>query len=207
MTVTQVPFAADDEILVDDANAVSGSDVGVVIVIGDGEQGTRMLAELGDVTGLPASPGDEPPAIIVNDAIRRPPSPQVVQALASDVRDRITGVSPLAHGTEVNEPAGPFATNAVDCVNLIALSAVQANSDNPLAMAAQLPDVSRVGVTCRSFSECIERRGSDNRNVDYDGPGGVVEIGVNGDPVRARFDQFVFDELGVDVSTGPLMIS
>ena len=197
-----VPFNADDESLTDAAVALSESDVGVVVLIGDGEQGMRMLAALSEVAGL--FPDDDPPDIIVNDAIRRPPSTQLVQALATSVRERVTGVSPLAIGSEPDEPAGPFATNAFDCVNLIALAAAQANSDSPELMAAQMSEASNRGNPCRSFTECNQLL--DDSNIDYEGPGGVVEIGPDGDPARARFDLFDFDEQGVDVSRPTPMV-
>ncbi|MET0460473.1 MAG: ABC transporter substrate-binding protein [Ilumatobacteraceae bacterium] len=195
--VTETRFTAQAESLKDEAMELSESDVGVLVLIADGEQGTRMLSELGEVAGLFA--GRELPEIIVNDAIRRPPSPQLVQALADDVRERVVGVSPLALGTEPGEPPGPFATNAFDCVNLIALAAVQAGTDNPEAMATQMVPASIGGVSCREFADCIQLLDED-RNVDYDGPGGAVDIGADGDPMRARFDLFEFDENGDDVS-------
>ena len=172
-------FDADDS-LTAEATEISESDVGVVVVIADGEQGTRMLAELGEVAGL--FPGGQPPLIIVNDALRRPPSAQLVQALTPDVRDRVLGVSPLAFGVEPGEPAGPFATNALDCVNLIALAAVQADSDDPQQIAAQMIGVSSGGVSCATFAECVQLLAESN--INYDGPGGVVEIGPEGDPAR-----------------------
>jgi branched-chain amino acid transport system substrate-binding protein len=199
--IDPVPFAANDE-LTDEAAAISDSDVDVVVVIGDSEQGTRMLAELGEVAGL--FPSGDPPVIIVNDAVRRPPSPQLVQALAADVRNRVVGVSPLAFRTEPEEPAGPFATNALDCVNLIALSAIQAGTDAPPQIAAQMADVSSGGVSCRAFAECVQLL-PDSR-IDYDGPGGVLEIGANGDPVRARFDLFEFNDNGEDVSRAGTLV-
>lgn len=204
-TLDRVPFAATEESLVDEATAISEQDAGVVVVIGDGEHGTRMLFELGEVAGL--FPGGETPLIIVNDAIRRPPSTQLVQELPPDVRQRIVGVSPKALGVEPDEPIGAFATNAYDCVNLIALAAVQAASDVPEEMATEMVAVSSGGVPCTLFADCIEVL-RDDLNIDYDGPGGGVEIGAEGDPVRARFDRFSFDDSGTDVSTGtPLLIT
>ena len=35
-------------------------------------------------------------------------------------------------------------------------------------------------------------------NLDYDGPSGQVELGADGDPLRARFDKWGFDDQGVD---------
>ena len=102
-------------------------------------------------------------------------------------------------------PAGPFAMNAFDCVNLIALSAAQANSDSPRLMAGEMDEASNRGTPCESFAECNEL--VDDSNIDYDGPGGVVEIGPDGDPARAWFDLFDFNDQGVDVSrVTPMMV-
>ena len=200
-----VAFAADEESLTDQAAAISESDVGVVIVIGNGEHGMRMLAALSEVAGL--FPGGEPPEIIVNDAIRRPPSTQLVQALSPVVREQVTGVSPLAAlGNQPDEPAGPFATNAFDCVNLIALSAAQANSDSPRQMEDQMSEVEqrRDAMPLVRGVQPAARRTATSTTT---GPGGVVEIGPDGDPARAWFDLFDFNEQGVDVSrVAPMMV-
>jgi hypothetical protein len=47
---------------------------------------------------------------------------------------------------------------------------------------------------------------ADARNIDYDGPGGTVQLGASGDPERARFDLFGFNEDGVDVSLTPSLM-
>jgi branched-chain amino acid transport system substrate-binding protein len=201
-----INFAVDDPILKDEATAVTASDAGVVIVLGDAEQGARMIAAIGDATSV--GPGEDAPSIIVNDALRRPPSQELITSLAPAVRNRVIGVSPLASTGAPDEPAGPFAVNAYDCVNLIALAAAQGGSDDPTAMAAQISEVSEGGVSCRMFSDCIQLVNG-NRNVDYDGPDGNVQLGPNGDPVRARFDRWGFDDQGNDVSLaiGPLQSS
>jgi branched-chain amino acid transport system substrate-binding protein len=158
-----------------------------------------MLTAIGETTGR--FPEVDPPDIIVNDAVRRPPSPQLVQQLPNAIRERIQGVSPVALPQFEAEPPGPFATNAYDCVNLIALSAVQAGTDDPAQIAARMTDASSDGQPCRDFETCVGLL-REARNIDYDGPGGDVQIGSEGDPERARFDVFEFDEDGRDVSTG-----
>ena len=52
----------------------------------------------------------------------------------------------------------------------------------------------------------VSRLLADARNIDYEGPGGTVQIGTDGDPEHARFDVFEFDESGFDVSTVPSLI-
>jgi branched-chain amino acid transport system substrate-binding protein len=199
----EVPFASSDESLVDQATQLVDSEADLVVVIGDGEQGMRMLEAMGEMAGR--FPDVPPPDIIVNDALRLPPSAQLVQALPTTIRQQIEGVSPMARPQFEDEPPGPFATNAYDCVNLIALSAWQANEDDPARMAARMAEVSANGVACRDFETCVQLLAVP-RNIDYEGPGGTVQIGADGDPEQARFDVFEFDESGRDVSTTPLLI-
>jgi branched-chain amino acid transport system substrate-binding protein len=200
--VAEIPFASNDESLVDEAAELADREAEVVVVLGDGEHALQMLTAMGETTGR--FPDVEPPDIIVNDAVRRPPSPQLVQALPMAIRERIQGVSPVALPQFDAEPPGPFATNAHDCVNLIALSAVQAGTDDPEQIAARMTEASSNGQPCRYFETCVELL-EDARNIDYEGPGGGVQIGSDGDPERARFDVFEFDEDGRDVSTGRVL--
>ena len=188
-------FAANDTLL-DEATALKDIDAGVVIVIADAEQGARMLSNLGEVTGV--VPGDDPPRIIVNDALRRPPAPQQIAALAPDVRGRIVGLSPAVSTGLPGEPPGPFAGNAFDCVNLIALASEQAGSDDPQEIAARMSDVSELGLTCRDYAACLDITTA-GLNVDYDGPGGNVELEPDGDPAMYSYDRWTFDAEGVDV--------
>lgn len=192
---SSVGFAAADDTLLDEAATVQGSDARVIIVIGDAEHGPRMLADLGEVTGV--VPRDDPPTIIVNDAMRRPAAPQQIAALAPAVRSRILGLSPAATNGLAGEPAGAFATNALDCINLIALASAQADSDDPETIAAAISAISAGGVSCRDYASCVDLV-AEGRNVDYDGPGGRVEIGADGDPVSYPYERWRFDEQGVD---------
>ena len=65
-------------------------------------------------------------------------------------------------------------------------------------MTEASPTVCRAG-TSRRASQLL----ADARNIDYEGPGGNVQIGGDGDPEQARFDVFEFDEAGRDVSHRP----
>ena len=200
----RIPFAADDESVVAAATELVEAGVGVIVVIGDADSGTRLLSALGDATGQ--FPDGQVPDVIVNDAMRSPSSPQLLQALPAALREQVQGVAPLAHAQRPEEPTGLFATNAHDCVNLIALAAVQSGTDDPAEMGARMVEVSAIGVACAEFASCVELS-DDNRNIDYEGPGGVLQIGPNGDAQRARFEVFEFDENGIDRSLRPLPIN
>ena len=200
--VREVPFSSTDESLLDQATQLADSEAELVVVIADGEHGVDMLTAMGEVIRFPEV---EPPEIIVNDSIRRPPSAQLVQALPAAVRERVRGVSPMAGPQFDAEPPGPFATNAYDCVNLIALSALQAGTDEPMQMATRMTEAAARGQPCRDFATCADLLAA-ARNIDYDGPGGTVQLAANGDPERARFDLFGFDADGVDVSLTPSLM-
>jgi branched-chain amino acid transport system substrate-binding protein len=191
-----IGFSADDESLLDEANSIREAEAGVVVVIGDAEQGTRLLSSLGEATAV--VPGDEPPTIIVNSAMREPVAPDRIAELAPDVRARIVGIAPAATHGQPGEPAGAYATNALDCLNLIALAASQAGSDDPNAIAPLISGTSEGGTPCRDFATCSALV-AEGRNVDYNGPGGEVELGTLGDPVSYPFDRWTFDERGLDV--------
>jgi branched-chain amino acid transport system substrate-binding protein len=155
-------------------------------VLGSGDDTARFLEAMGqsEIVGLAE--------IIVNDAARGA-SPQVFANLPNGLRSRIIGVAPqivLPESAGVDDnPA--FASQVNDCVNLIALAAVQSNSDSPDLIAGQMASVSSGGSVCSTFAECAERIEQDLQ-INYNGPTGITELGRNGDPTSARFDTFRF---------------
>jgi len=171
---------------------------GTIILIADSEHGWAFLNELQAV--LP-----QPPAIIVNDALRSPPSAEQVAALPEAFRLAIEGVSPLGSPGS-DEPAGPFATNSFDCVNLIALSALAASTDDPEAIAAAVDSVANGGAGCPTFAECAAQM-ADGRNILYTGPRQRFSIGRDGDPDLAQLMLFRFDDSGLANDAGPVRIT
>jgi branched-chain amino acid transport system substrate-binding protein len=191
-----VGFSAEDESLLDESTTAETDEPGVIVVLGDAEQGVRMLSNLADLSGV--EPGQYQPTIIVNDSLRRPPSTQEIVELPREIRDRIIGLSPAATSDVAGLTSAPFAANARDCLVLIALAASRAESDAPAEIATYLSDVSDGGVSCRDFAECLSLVAA-GRNVDYGAPGGDVELGAAGDPTSYRFERWRFDEEGLDV--------
>ena len=199
-----VPFSSDDDDLSDEANLIADSGASSIVLIADSAHGWPMMTALGAVA---ERFGDNPPvAIVVNDAMGRPPSPDVVTALPDQMREAIQGVSPRGLKIYPDEPAGPFATNTFDCVNLIALAALQSDSDDPATMADNFVELSRDGISCGGFDSCKAQidRGLD---IDYNGPSQFLTLGDDGDPGRGAFRTFVFDASGVAVDNGPITIT
>lgn len=171
----------------------------VVVVLGDADAGTRML----DALAI-AAPIWLPPRILVNDALRAARSSQKIIDLPAAVRERVQGIAPLASPPDSEEFAGPFSAHAFDCVNLIALAALQAGSDASSRIASQMSAVSVGGSVCRSFSSCADRL-AEGLQIDYHGVSGEIALSSRGDPRRGRFEVFEFDADGRDVSTGVIV--
>ena len=137
--------------------------------------------------------------------MRTPPNREIVVDLPAEFREPIQGVSPVVPPDERFEPSGAYATNALDCLNLIALAAVQAGTDDP-ADDRRRDDRRRpiAGTVCNSFAQCL-RIAEEDRNINYQGPNSF-DFSDRHDPARGRIGTFFFDATGLDVpSVGALV--
>ncbi len=194
------PFPSDatPEELADIATAVAERSSRTILLIADSDHGWAMLQALAAVFE------SDPPFIFVNDALRTPPNPEVVVDLPPEFRAEIQGVSPVVPPDVRYEPPGAYATNALDCLNLIALAAVQAGTDDPVEVADEMIDVSIVGTVCNSFELCLGIVEQD-RNINYQGPNSF-DFSDRNDPRSGRVGTFLFDATGLDVpSVGALV--
>jgi branched-chain amino acid transport system substrate-binding protein len=204
MEVTgSVAYSPDTDDLSGPALAVAADSPSAVVVLGNADLGTRMLIAATDASPTPS------PWFIVNDAIRRPDQPVLIAELSPERRARIRGVSPAILPTNPDllellglperDPSTAFAAMAVDCVNLIALGTLAGNSDNPRSIATQIAGVSRGGTSCRDFVTCAALL-AEGRNVDYNGPEGLIRLNSQGDVTVGAFERFSFDDNGKDVT-------
>lgn len=194
-----VPYAADNTSIHDAAAVVAGQSAGAVVVIGDATSGPVMLR------AIDAAEPTVQPEYVVNDPMRRPAAS--AEPMGGSLASRVTGISPVAYSTDdeflfelgdASDNPSPYAANAFDCVNLIALAALASKSTQPADIAAQIPAVSASGSPCMSFAACradIEA----GSNINYDGPGGALTIGNDGDLSSAVFEVFSFDDTGRDI--------
>lgn len=189
---SEVGFSSDQEDLSGAAADVLAGQPGVVVVLGDADDGSRLLAALDLVTGTP-------PQIIVNDAIRT--ARERIQSLSPEFRAQLTGVAPLAVSVAPDGPAGFFTAHAADCVNLIALAALAAESDAPSRIRTTMASVSTGGRSCASYATCAGLL-DQGLNIDYNGASGNVELSsTTGDPTQAWFESFGFDDTGVETDS------
>lgn len=175
------------------AIALVESDASVAIVLGAARDSARFLDALGQQSfgGLSN--------VILNDPIRDPAAEPVIEALPASLRTRISGVAPqiTVSGSDPTL-AAPFGPQVTDCMNLIALAAVQADSDSPTELASLMAPVSSGGLRCRTFAACAEEV-ADDRQIDYNGPTGITELNREGEMTEAVFETFRFEPDGTDV--------
>jgi len=195
-TVGRIAFTAEDDDLSAEAAQLAASDTQLLVLLADGEDGTRMLEALDDQDTSDLA------TIVVNDAFRNPTAPQRIQGLDPELRGKIVGLAPQAESGDATKPFDPpglFATNAYDCANLLALAAVRAGSDSPRDIARQVAQLSVSGSACQTYADCVATIES-GLQIDYNGPSGITDLLVRtGDPSRAAFDRFTFDDSGRDV--------
>jgi branched-chain amino acid transport system substrate-binding protein len=113
--------------------------------------------------------------------------PSVDLGSISDFTDRLDG----AYEGGVD---GVFAYGAetYDAIIIVALAAITAGSDDPVAIAAEINGVTKGGEKCTNFADCsaIAAGGGD---VDYDGQGGPYEFVEAGEPAAASFRVATYD--------------
>jgi branched-chain amino acid transport system substrate-binding protein len=193
----------------DEAAAVLRTGANVVAVVGDSGAGPRMVESLFDGTA-------EELEVIVNDAMRVPAAASTYARLAEDDRALLSGVSPqsrIANESLRDRFAqaypgsrGLYASYAYDCVNLIALAAVASGSTTAQAMASLVESVVELGSPCTTFVACKMGLLAD-RNINYEGASGVLQMNADGESTRGVFDTFVFDEAGRDHVESSLIVS
>jgi branched-chain amino acid transport system substrate-binding protein len=161
----------------------------VITLIGDSESGGRLLNSLLDTQSLNK--------IIVNDALATVDLNSNAN-LDSDIRRELVGVAVDAFAgadsnSSISLPA--FSTAITDCINLLALAAISSKSDFAEEFMAQVPEVSRGGSGCNVFEDCLALL-QQSLNIDYNGITGLLDLDPNGDPSRAEFITFGFDDQG-----------
>ena len=187
--VEEVAYDTDSSDYTPIAKELTANPNSVITLIGDSESGGRVLNSLLDTKSANK--------IIVNDALSQVDLSSNTN-VDSDIRQGIVGVAVDAFaGTDADDNAllPPFAAAVVDCVNLIALAAIVSESDIAEEFMAQVPAVSRGGSGCNLFEECLALI-KQSLNIDYNGVTGLLDLDPNGDPSRAQFVTFGFDDQG-----------
>lgn len=178
-----------------------------VVLVGLPDPGAKVIARLRSQLAVPGRTGPLP--IYVTDGLRTPTLSDLVAPGQPEVLQGVRGVAPALNPPDTGDvrdrlqqavSSGPLAYSAYayDCVVTAALAALAAGSDDPALLRSHVGAVTRGGTLCESFSACqlLLRQ---NRNIDYDGPSGPIDLDDKGDPSRGWFDVFSYGADGKDV--------
>jgi len=200
-----VPYRADDiDVGPVVATALAGQPEAIAVV-GLPDAGGRLLAGL-KASGVVPGEGLGQVLVVVTDGLRVPNLFQRVTPGSRDATAGVWGVAPSTvpvEATSFVEAFGAYAPGvavdyagfAYDCTVLLALASKSAGSDDPLLIAAHLANVSRGGVRCDSYAMCAQLLDED-RNIDYAGVTGAVDLTNGGDADRGFYDVFQFNDDG-----------
>ena len=89
-----------------------------------------------------------------------------------------------------------FAGQKYDCVNIIALAAVAAETDDATVFAEDIVDLTQEGEPCDSFADCADLL-AEGEDIDYDGVSGALEFTDEGEPESASYLVWEMDDEGV----------
>ncbi len=201
--VDTVPFDPLDPDYAPEVSRIIATGAPSIGIVGDAEAGPRLLQAL-----APEIDPDVVSSIWMNDAMRVPAETSY-RRLDDQVKPLLHGVSPHSRDVEPGTTgesvlAEPFAANAYDCVNVLALAADQAVEISGEAMAAQIVAITSGGTSCSDYPSC-KRAIDDGRGIDYNGPTDSGDVGLDilasGDPRAGSFDVWAIDENGQDVYT------
>lgn len=205
----EIPYSATAGDFGDVAAAITADEPPVVALVATSDNGVRLVSEIEE-----QSIGGEVPLIVTNDTMRDADLTPLI-AGGSAVVPLLSGVSIQPYGGVIDirallglaneQPTPAFASAAVDCVNLIALAALQADADDPRAMAAVVQATTTGGTGCVSFTTCSTLL-SQGRDISYDGPTGLLNIDSSGDATVGEFLGFAFDSDGRAVTTSRFVV-
>lgn len=207
--LTEQGVALLDAVAISPSDADLSDDLGPVVqnyadrpmvVLGDAHHGYRIIEALSAVADrFPTTP-QQP--IYVNEAIVAP-APETAAALHPRIRSVVQRMSRQAYPAPLTGvdialfPDGPFAINALMCVETIAIAAQLGGSNDPAVFVGRMVDVTVSGVQCFTFLPCVERGGA-GVDIDYSGPAGGFSLLERGDPNGAAMVLYRINDNGLE---------
>lgn len=88
-----------------------------------------------------------------------------------------------------------FAPQVFDCVNVVALAAQKAGSDDPTKIKDHLVEVTGGGQKCTSYADCKKLLDA-GTNIDYDGVSGPLDFTKVGEPNTAQIEVYGYNKKG-----------
>jgi branched-chain amino acid transport system substrate-binding protein len=186
-------------------------DPDAIVVVADAAGAAPVLGEL-----VARGRGPQRTPLVLSDAMRTAELPALVDgaepgALSGAIGAAVTQTPVERSAFAVrweDEAAGrepSYAAQASDCATLLALAAEASASDAAMDFSGQMVPLTRGGMSCERYAECI-RLLSAGRNVAFAGGAGPLELDDAGDPTVGRFDVYRFTSRGEIVTTDSLTV-
>ena len=140
----------------------------------DGNMGNALAAAFDDPSALAGMRGTLPGVDVAGEL--------------ADFRDALLEVDPDLIDFS-------YSAESYDAVIVIALAAAVAGTDDPVAVAAEINDVTRDGEKCTTYADCIALIDA-GTDIDYDGVSGPLDFIDEGEPSVASILILEFDETG-----------
>lgn len=171
------------------------ADAIVVIAFEEGAQIISGLLEAGiapaQLYGADGLRSEDLPELVAPDNPAALAGMQGTAPASAENEEFVTALQEFAPDLEELQ----FAPQVFDCVNVIALAAQAAGSNDPTVFKDSLVDVTLEGTECSSFEECktLLEEGED---IDYQGASGPLDFIEAGEPGVATIEVYTFDESG-----------
>lgn len=191
---------------------VAAAGVDSVVIIAFAEGATVMQGLIESNLG-PADIG-----VYVTDGFKDNVSAEAVNPDDLSVLDGVRGTAPAAAPAdgepgfldrlEAFAPGTPtiFSGHFYDCVNVMALAALEAGSIDSADIVNHMLSVTNDGEECTSYEACatIIAAGGD---INYQGASGVVDLNDVGEPTAGTYDIYTYDAEGAAVTEDQVSFS
>jgi branched-chain amino acid transport system substrate-binding protein len=217
------PFTIDTDGTVSNADELAGLASRVVLFVGTDDSARSVLPLLKEkrIIVPDALAAFDTSTIIVEDPVAGDEFDSVDQSFAASgniiqgvAQDLLAGSTALVAGLRNVDPElnadvtgdVPLLVATVDCLNVIALTAIEAGSDDARTFMVLANETTNTGTRCRSFLDCINALNSE-LTIDYDGSSGELSLDTNGDATSGPLIAFDFGAEGRAVITRQLRVT
>lgn len=179
-----------------DVQKLADANPDAVALIGFPDTGSKILREM-IAKGI--GPGDI--AVYGADGMQDDTLGEAVNPQNPAVIQGFKGTAPSSEGSQEflrafrqSAPPGTqqiFSAHAYDCMNLIAMAAEQAGSDDPTTFREEIVDLTKDGETCTDYTSCKELIDQDS-DVDYQGASGELNFTPPGEPGQGTYELWEF---------------
>ena len=183
-----LPYRLDQESLEAEVLALVTAGSDVIVLIG-GDESAQILALMHD-NGIGPTSTTDVWGVDRNVGIGAQLDLAILKGMRHTNHAMESGSNP-DFNVRLEERLGPdsllaFGAESYDAIVIVALAAVLAGSDDPIAIAAEINGVTAGGTKCDSFEACRQLI-EDGGDPDYEGVGGPYEFSPEGEPTVAHF--------------------